>query len=49
MIEPREVFWKEKHYKTIEKGKGWEIKRPVEIKPLEELLDGLFKKKKKWE
>ena len=49
MIEPREVLWKEKNYRTIEKGTGWEIQRPTEIKPLDDLLDGFFKKKHKWE
>lgn len=47
MIEPRETFWKDRNYQTIEKGKGWEIQRPTEIKPLEKLLSGFLKKK--WE
>ena len=49
MIEPREVLWKEKNYRTIEKGTGWEIQRPAEIKPLEYLLDNFLRRKKKWE
>lgn len=49
-IEKRESFWKEKTYKTVEKGNGWKIERPTEIKPLEDLLDGFFKKRRyKWE
>lgn len=49
MIEQRENFWKDKTYQTVEQGKGWKIERPVEIKPLEDLLDGFFRRKKKWE
>ena len=49
MIEKRQTFWKEKQYHTVEKGKGWEIQRPVEIKPLEDLLDDFFRRRKKWE
>ena len=48
MISKRETFWKEKHYQTVEKGNGWKIERPVEIKPLEDLLDGFFKKRTGW-
>ena len=49
-IERREVLWKEKHYQTVEQGKGWKIERPTEIKPLEDLLDTFFKKRRyKWE
>lgn len=49
-IEKREHYWKEKVYKTVEKGNGWKIERPTEIKPLEDLLDTFFKKRRyKWE
>ena len=48
-IEQRQTYWKEKAYHTVEKGKGWKIERPTEIKPLEDLLDGFFRRKKKWE
>lgn len=49
MIEPREKLWKEKNYRTVEKGKGWEIQRPTEVKPLEDLLVNFFKKRRKCE
>lgn len=29
-IEKRKSFWKEKKYKTVEKGKNWTIERIVE-------------------
>ena len=49
-IEHRETLWKKRQFKTVEKGKGWKIQRPVEIKPLEELLEEYFKKKRyKWQ
>lgn len=49
-IEHRETFWKEKHYQTVEKGNGWRIERPTEIKPLDDLLTDFFKKRRyKWE
>lgn len=48
-IKKRESFWKEKHYQTIEQGNGWKIERPIEVKPLEDLLDNFFKRRKKWE
>lgn len=48
-IEQRQTYWKEKAYHTVEKGKGWKIERPTEIRPLEDLLDGFFKKRRKWE
>ncbi|MBO7733869.1 MAG: hypothetical protein J6S67_15000 [Methanobrevibacter sp.] len=48
-IERRQAYWKEKTYRTVEKGEGWKIERPTEIKPLEDLLDGFFKKRSKWE
>ena len=49
-IEKRESFWKPKYYTTVEKGNGYEITRPSDIKPLEEQLDKFFKKRRhKWE
>jgi len=49
MIEKRQTFWKDKTYQTVEKGNGWKIERPVEIKPLDDLLNEFFKKRSKWE
>lgn len=49
MIEKRQSFWKEKQYQTVERGKGWEIQRPVEIKPLDDLLNVFFRRRQKWE
>lgn len=50
-IEKRTEFWKKKHYRIIESGKGWKIERPYvkESPDLEVLLNDFFKKKKKWE
>lgn len=48
-IERRQAYWKEKTYRTVENGEGWKIERPTEIKPLEDLLGGFFRRKKKWE
>ena len=47
-IKTREEFWKKKTYKTIEKGKGWEIERPYNF-DLEKGIEKLFKRKEKWE
>ena len=50
----RQTFWKEKKYKTVEKGKNWTIERIVEdpqrlpAPDLEKLLNKFFKKKEKW-
>lgn len=48
-IEPRKPLWKPRHLAVVEKGKGFEILRPTEVKPLEEQLDLFFRRKKKWE
>ena len=47
-ITKRQEFWKKKTYKTVEKGKGWKIMRPVNV-DLEDLLKEFFKKKEKWQ
>ena len=48
-IEPRKSLWKPRRLAVVEKGKGFEILRPIEVKPLEEQLDSFFRRKKKWE
>lgn len=48
-IETRLTLWKPRHFVVVEKGKNFEIVRPTEVKPLEEQLEQLFRRKKKWE
>lgn len=53
-IEPRERFWREKKYRVVESGNGWQIERcsdsaPNDAPDLEALLNQFFKKRKKWE
>ena len=48
-IETRPTLWKQRHFVVVEKGKNFEIVRPAEVKPLEEQLEQLFRRKKKWE
>lgn len=45
-IEPRKSLWKKKRLVVVEKGENFEILRPTEIKPLEEQLEQLFRRKK---
>jgi len=50
----RQTFWKEKKYKTVEKGKNWTIERPgleqKNVPDLNEILKRALKKRKyKWE
>ena len=47
-IKTREEFWKKKTYKTVEKGKGWEIERPYKFN-LEKELEKLLRRKEKWQ
>lgn len=48
-IETRPKLWKQRHFVVVEKGKNFEIVRPTGVKPLEEQLDKLFRRRKKWE
>ncbi len=52
-IEKRKSFWKEKKYKTVEKGKNWTIERPgleKNVPDLNEMLKRALKRRKyKWE
>ena len=48
-IEPRKSLWKQRRFVVVEKGKNFDIVRPTEVKPLEEQLDKLFRRRKKWE
>ena len=48
-IEPRKSLWKKKRLVVVEKGENFEILRPMEVKPLEEQLEQLFRRRKKWE
>ena len=48
-IVKRETLWKEKHYIPAEKGKGWVILKPIEVKPIDDLLKNFLRRKQKWE
>ena len=53
-IVPRETFWKNKYYRVVESGPGWQIERPGEEPRPAPNLDlllrkALRKKRYKWE